>query len=127
MTKLYQLKSKILYLEDFIKVKFIELQGKNRVSEANKLAILEAYERLKKLKGSLKIWGIGNSIIEVTIAVGEIVPYQKNSMTLTKTYLIYYDNISEPEAKELIEMHFPKATILKTRQLLTGTKIIQKL
>jgi hypothetical protein len=123
-----QLKSRILMLEESIRNRLIELNSKKtRVTQDEQLAIRGMYDRLKRGYAELKAWGVGNVIVVVTIKVWEIQPYQLNSLAEGKTYTIYYSGVSPEEAKELIEIHFPKSEILSINTYQTGTKITTKI
>lgn len=121
-----QLKSRIILLRENINTRMGGLQHKKRISEEDKYVLNVSLERLKKLQDELRNWGVGHTIVVMDIEVWEIFPYQTNSLSERKHYTIYYDNVSMDEAKELIEVHFPKAIILNAHTIQTGTKITKK-
>lgn len=117
------LKNKVLYLHENIKIRVTELTGKKRVSQDEVNAIKETFQRYQKLLRELKEFGRGQQIIAVEVTILEPLSISTPHISKKNRYLIYYEGVTEQEAKELIWAQFPHAVIKSTKILTTGQKI----
>lgn len=126
MTQLEHLKVKITTLEESIKQLIITLNNKKtKVTLEEKLGLKDKYDRLKKLHQELREWGKFNRVIQVEIEIWEK-QFPLKGISQKKTYLVYYTAVTQEEAKELVAVHFPGATIKQVTPIQTGTKITKK-
>ena len=120
------LKTKILIQQDSLRSFLIQLETKKKkVTLDEKLALNAKMKRLLELREELKDFGKSIPIVQMEIEIWENQPYLRG-ISERKNYTVSYVSVTEDEARELVEMHFPTAKILSTKIILTGTKILKK-